>query len=346
MRKRWYSAALVPAMLLTLTPALPAAAAASKLPTPEVEWLTQDTELDGRKFKAGQVVLKNIPQDIMPDYQVEITNTGTGQVVETYSDGFGGYTRSVQEIYVGWYTEEQMPTGSYTATVTYLGDDGATYTYSEPATTAVYQYTNPGVSYAVPTGVEWDGANFAYTLEDAVLAENANLFIQFAKVQEDGSYMQIGYKGDSAQYAQSSGNATFLERFNDRVTRYGPGDYVFRIRVISWDLTQKYHSEWSAWSQPRTVSGTTGEIAGSLEDILTDLGSSPDESAKQAAIDAVRTLDQEKLEESLSADQAGTGVAAQLQELEEKLGLTAGVAVDPTYHIDVDTARSRWPGPG
>ena len=346
MRKRWYSAALVPAMLLTLTPALPAAAAASKLPTPEVEWLTQDTELDGRKFKAGQVVLKNIPQDIMPDYQVEITNTGTGQVVETYSDGFGGYTRSVQEIYVGWYTEEQMPTGSYTATVTYLGDDGATYTDSEPATTAVYQYTNPGVSYAVPTGVEWDGANFAYTLEDAVLAENANLFIQFAKVQEDGTYMHIGYKGDSAQYAQSSGNATFLERFNDRVTRYGPGDYVFRIRVISWDLTQKYHSEWSAWSQPRTVSGTTGEIAGSLEDILTDLGSSPDESAKQAAIDAVRALDQEKLEESLSADQAGTGVAAQLRELEEKLGLTAGVAVDPTYHIDVDTTRVTVAGAG
>ena len=157
MRKRWYSAALVPAMLLTLVPGLPAAAAASKLPNPEVEWLTQDTELGGRKFQAGQVVLKNIPQDIMPDYQVEITNTDTSQVFEIYGDGFGGYTRAVQEIYVGWYTEEKMPTGSYTATITYLGDNGATYTDSDPATTAVYQYTNPGVSYAVPTGVGWDG---------------------------------------------------------------------------------------------------------------------------------------------------------------------------------------------
>ena len=112
MRKRWYSAALVPAMLLTLVPGLPAAAAASKLPTPEVEWLTQDTELGGRKFQAGQVVLKNIPQDIMPDYQVEITNTDTSQVFEIYGDGFGGYTRAVQEIYVGWYTETLWTRGA------------------------------------------------------------------------------------------------------------------------------------------------------------------------------------------------------------------------------------------
>lgn len=335
MRKRWYSAALVPAMLLTLAPALPAAAAASKLPTPEVEWLTQDTELDGRKFTAGQVVLKNIPQDIMPDYQVEITNTDTSQVFETYSDGFGGYTRAVQEIYVGWYTEEQMPTGSYTATITYLGDNGATYTDSEPATTAVYQYTNPGVSYAVPTGVGWDGANFAYTLEEAVLTDDADLFIQFAKVQEDGSYRKVGYKADSAQYAQSSGNQTFLERFNNRVTEFGPGDYVFRIRVISRNITEKYHSDWSEWSEPRTVSGTTGEITDSLGDILNGLDPNAGEDAKQTAIDAVRALDQEKLEESLSADQEGTGVAAQLGELEEKLGLNTQVSVeDSTLGFD------------
>lgn len=328
MRKRWYSAALVPAMLLTLVPGLPAAAAASKLPTPEVEWLTQDTELGGRKFKAGQVVLKNIPQDIMPDYQVEITNTDTSQVFEIYGDGFGGYTRAVQEIYVGWYTEEKMPTGSYTATITYLGDNGATYTDSDPATTAVYQYTNPGVSYAVPTGVGWDGANFAYTLEGAVLTDDADLFIQFAKVQEDGSYREVGYKADSAQYAQSSGNQTFLERFNNRVTEFGPGDYVFRIRVISRNITEKYHSDWSEWSEPRTVSGTTGEITDSLGDILNGLDPNAGEDAKQTAIDAVRDLDQKKLEESLSADQEGTGVAAQLRELEEKLGLTTQVTVN------------------
>lgn len=347
MRKRWYSAALVPALLLTLAPALPAAAAASQLPTPVVEWLTQDTQLDGRQFKAGQVVLKEIPQDIMPNYQVEIRNTGTNQVFETYSDGFGGSTRAAQEIYVGWYTEEQMPTGSYTATVTYLGDGGATYTDGAPATTAVYQYTNPGVSYAAPTGVAWDGANFAYTLEDVVLDDNANLFIQFAKVQEDGSYREIGYKGESAKYAQSSGNQIFLERFNERVTRFGPGDYVFRIRVISTDITQKYHSDWSAWSEPRTVSGTTGEITNSLESILTNLGSSTEESAKQDAIDAVRKLDQDKLTEALSADQDGTGVADQLRKLESSLGLTAKVNVsNEVYQLGVDAKLVTVTGAG
>lgn len=351
MKRRWYSAALVPALLLTLLltllPVPQAAAAAAKLPTPEVEWLTQDTEIDGRQFKAGELILKNIPQDIMPDYEVVIKNADTGEVFETYEDGFGGGMTSAQKLVVGWYAEGSMATVSYTATVTYLGDNGETYTDSDPATTAAYAYTNPGASYGIPTEIHWNGANFAYTIEDAVLTEHAILFIQFAKVQEDGSYSSIGYKGTSAQEAQDTNNQIFLERFNERVARYGPGDYVFRLRVTSPDITQKWHSGWSEWSEPRTVSGTSGEIDSSLEDILQDLpetGSSTEQ--KQAAVDAVRALDQEKLRESLSADQDGTGVAQTLKELEERLGLTAQVQVDSAYQVDVDTKLVTVAGAG
>ena len=123
MKRRWYSAALVPVLLLTLLPVPQAAAAAAKLPTPEVEWLTQDTEIDGRQFKAGELILKNIPQDIMPNYEVVIKNADTNEVFETYEDGFGGGMTSAQKLVVGWYAEGSMATGSYTATVTYLGDN-------------------------------------------------------------------------------------------------------------------------------------------------------------------------------------------------------------------------------
>ena len=340
MRRRLFGAVLTAAMLVSLVPALPTAAAATRLPTPVVEWVTEDKIVDEHHFLDGQVALTDIPES-MPNYRVEIKDAA-GNIFDQYEDGFGGYARTVQEIWVGWYTNEVMPSGTYTASVTYLGNNGVTYTDSETATTQPYTYTAPGVSYAVPPGVAWNGANFSYTVEEA--AQGQVIFMDFA-IMENGTPRHIGCAAESVRYLQQTNNQTFVDRFNQRVNEWGPGEYVFRVRVISTDITEKWHSYWSDWSQPRYISGADEGLTGSLGNIIQGLPETGATNAdKQAAVDKVQALDQEELLLALSADQDGTGVTKQLQELEQALDLTTDVQLAADSGLSLDTSKVKVVG--
>ena len=336
MRRKWLSPLLAAAMLCSLLPA--ASAAAAQLPTPEVRWLTADETVEGRQYKAGQAVMTNVPTEILPNYSVEIVDAATDTVVESYEDGFGGMQRSTQEIWVGWYMDEGvLPSGTYYIRAKYLGDNGQTYTDSEPGISNEYTYTYPGVAYAAPT-VYWDGANFGYDLPQEALDEDTILFLDFVKTDGDDAG-RGGRRAESTSHLQETDNASFLERFNERLTRYGAGNYKFRIRVISQDITHKWHSEWSEWSEERYVSaeGLDGELSGSLESIINNVGENPGEDAKKAAVEAVQKLNQTDLKQAMSADQEGIGVTGQMAELEEKLGIEATVTVeDETLGIDAN----------
>ena len=342
MRRKWLSLLLAAAMLCSLLPA--ASAAATQLPTPEVEWLTEDETVEGRQYKAGQAVMTNVPTEILPNYSVEIVDAATDTVVESYEDGFGSMQRSTQEIWVGWYMDEGvLPSGTYYIRAKYLGDNGQTYTDSAVGTSNEYTYTYPGVTYAAPTNVHWDGANFGYTLSEEALTDDTILFLQFEKTDGDDAG-RGGRRADSTSNLQETDNAAFLERFNERLTRYGAGNYKFRIRVISQDITQKWHSDWSEWSEERYVSaeGLTedGSLADDLDKIIENLGDdggTVSEETKTAAVEQVQNLDQKALREAMSADKEGTGVTGQMAELEEKLGIGATVTVeDETLGIDAN----------
>ena len=299
MRRKWLSLLLAAAMLCSLLPA--ASAAATQLPTPEVRWLTADEtirdEAEGRdrQFQDGQAVMVNIPTEIMPNYRVEILNAA-GEVVEEYEDGFGGGQMSIQEVWVGWYMDDpgaHLETGTYTIRLTYLGDNGQTYTDSAVGTSNEYTYTYPGVTYAAPTNVHWDGANFGYTLSEEALTDDTILFLDFVKTDGDDAG-RGGRRAESTSNLQETDNAAFLERFNERLTRYGAGNYKFRIRVISQDITQKWHSDWSEWSEERYVSaeGLTedGSLADDLDKIIENLGDdggTVSEETKTAAVEQV-----------------------------------------------------------
>ena len=340
MRKKLFSLLMAAAMLLS---ALPAAAASEgepqKLPTPEVEWLTEGREIDGRQFRAGQAVMTNVPTDILLNYRVEILNAA-GEVVEKYEDGFGGTPRSVQEIWVGWYMDEgYLPSGNYYIQVTYLGNDSQTYTDSEPGVSKPYTYTYPNTAYAVPTDIRWDGANFGYTLPQEALVEDTVLFLDFVRTDGENAG-RGGRRAESTRNLQETDNAAFLERFNERLTLYGEGKYKFRIRVISQDITQKWHSEWSEWSEERYVSAEglsgDGSLANDLDQIIAGLengGETIDRETKTEAVEAVQKLDQTELQQAMSADQDGTGVTQQLKELEDKLNIGAEVTVDNALGI-------------
>ena len=66
MKKKLLALLLSLSVILALTPAtaLAAEATATKLPTPQLRLLTQDETIDGRVFRAGQVVMTDIPQGV------------------------------------------------------------------------------------------------------------------------------------------------------------------------------------------------------------------------------------------------------------------------------------------
>ena len=68
MRKRITSLLLVLGMLSMLVPAL--AEGPTKLPKPTVQWLTESTVIEGVRCSAGEAILTDIPQDILPNFRM------------------------------------------------------------------------------------------------------------------------------------------------------------------------------------------------------------------------------------------------------------------------------------
>lgn len=126
-----------------------------------------------------------------------------------------------------------------------------------------------------------------------------------------------------------------IVRFQQVVNRNGAGEYYFRVRSTSNDILKCQNSPWSEWSDGYQVSGTPEGLQGDLAEINKDLTTESSEKNKQAAIDAVRKLDQNELATSMAADQTDTGVIKQLQELEQKLGNAATVEVAENSELSI-----------
>ena len=85
MRRKWLSLLLAAAMLCSLLPA--ASAAAAQLPTPEVEWLTEEktAEVNGvaKTYKPGQALMSEVPTNFPGlQYHVTLKNTTNDETLE------------------------------------------------------------------------------------------------------------------------------------------------------------------------------------------------------------------------------------------------------------------------
>lgn len=345
MSKKCLSALLAILMLVSVLPVSAFAAEGEQgdftFPAPELRVLTKDETIGNQSFKAGMIVLEQIP-DSLPNFTVEIRKTGSeGEPFEFYSDGFGGGMQSAQKIYIGYYFDGVLETGSYDVSVYYNDPDGDVRVPLSPTTTITHNYTSPGQQYGTPTDVAWTEDNdFNWTLPDNA-GENFNLFVRFGKKQENGGIRIIGYCGGHT----SDDTSRFFERFNERVNRYGEGDYCFSVRVLSTDIMEIWHSHWSDWSELRHID-PAGAVKDGIDKITDGLTEASDAAAKTAAVDAVRKLDANSLASSLAADNNGTGVTASLAALEEKLGLTATVVKTEDAGIDVATEKVSVVGAG
>lgn len=301
--------------------------ALKQLPTPTVEWLTESKRIGDRNFYAGDVVLTDIPQNVLPNFEVTLLNT-KGEVIEEFTDGFGGYTQIAKDIPVGWFMDTDLESGDYIMQVQYLGDYEK-YSNSEVAETDVYTYIKPSQKYNTPTDVSWDNGDISV----GNVQEDNEVFIQFFYSSNNRTAMcSVGARW-------GNGTAEYLERFNHLVNECGEGEYKFRARVMSESITEIYHSDWSEWSDVYTVTGDN--VQSTLEDLNKQNGLSVDN-----ALQAVRELNSNELMTALSADNNSTGVAKELAELEEKYNLTAEVELDAHAGFNFDSSMVSVVGAG
>ena len=332
MRRKWLSLLLAAAMLCSLLPA--ASAAAAQLPTPEVEWLTEEktAEVNGvaKTYKPGQALMSEVPTNFPGlQYHVTLKNTTNGETLEEYTEGLEDPGSGYEDIKVGWYANV-LTEGVYNLTVYYVGD-GETWQDSEPVTVS-YTYTPPDAgTYAAPTGVEWADSGFAYTVPEEKFGPKDNLFIQFGYFKDDPDStnpQKVRHRSGDPSASKEDRDAAFQERFNDFVSNSGDGYYRFRLRVVSDCITEKASSPWSEWSSARLVTGEPEDITEALEEIANGLDDTVTDEQKREAFEKFQALDQKELATALNADQNGTGVSAQLADLEEKLGLKTTVKVE------------------
>mgnify|MGYP000622739459 CR=1 FL=1 len=332
MRKRLLSTLLAAAITLMAMPvAFAAPATLEKLPTPQVTWVTENgMEIAGRYFMEGHLVF-TWTEGLSPEFYVEIKDE-KGSVVDSYKDGTDPSGTGWNRVLVGWYADNQLATGTYTAEIKLLGD-GQKYSDSDIGKSKPYHYIAPNKALTKPTNARWENGVPTFDIAQDEQANDLWVFVQFGKKQSDGTIKTRNSKG-----TQWNDPRPLIDRFQQVVNRNGAGEYYFRVRSTSNDILECQNSPWSEWSDGYQVSGTPEGLQGNLAEINKNLTTGPSEDQKQAAIDAVRKLNQNELATSMAADQTDTGVIKQLQELEQKIGnkVTVEVAEDSELSINAN----------
>lgn len=318
MKKRALSLLLALMLCLSLIPAAVFAEGEGETypyEAPKLRVMEEDGTVGNWYFKKGVAMILDVP-DGPVNFNATITNKATNEVYEQDTDGFAN--RVVQTIHIGYDVDKAMASGTYTISV-YFMDDAENQI--SPVAEVDYEYTYPG-KFDTPANAKWiEDGDFDWTLPDDV-TENDEVFVRFGKKQENGEIKIIG-----RQPGPANDTTRFLERFIERVNREGEGDYCFSVRVLSDGIAERFHSDWSEWSETRHIDPVGDGLKDSIEKI--------DSTNKATAVEAVRGLNTNNLATSMAADNEGTGVVGALAELETKLGLEATVENKADSGLDV-----------
>ena len=140
-------------------------------------------------------------------------------------------------------TEEEWESGTYYFTVQAIPNpDNANSEYrnSDIVTSATWTYTKPS-SLSKPTKLTWNWPSMSWSGPSG--HKYYDLEIQYAPTLEDefqyvyGACYEMGNNYTLGEYA-----------LKDLAEYWGAGYYRFKVRSLSTDITAKYHSAWSAYS--------------------------------------------------------------------------------------------------
>ena len=327
MKKRMLSILLAVCMVVVMVPA--AFAAQVDAPT-EYYWVTETGSIDQTTSGGGSYAHTVYPGDIVwnrvqngsNEYAIKILRNG--EVVDETTHSFSA-TETSEKLFVGMFRSEPRESGAYTFTLQALGD-GNQYEDSETVTSAAFEYVRPSAQLATPTNLRWDGSTARWDVVDNAVGYDVRWYYS---ATANGDFEYVG--SVTTYWNSPSSNSEIL---SDWVLEdHGAGYYAFEVRAIAGDITQICPSELSVRSAVYSTEGATVNVSDSLNSIMSNLGTNPDDTAVNAAVEAVKALDSDELRVAMEADKAGNGVTAQIAELESKTQVTLNKSIDESFGI-------------
>ncbi len=261
---------------------------------------------------------------------------GSDDVLTYIDDGFGfakGYDYDAEGHTDDWC----IPSGTYYFKVCAEGD-GKNYQSSEAVTSDTWTYTKPEEHLAAPTGLYWDAEErIAHWTDSNGDGATWQFEVVWFFQEEDGTWQEVG-----ADWGPFSACQDKLEDYV--LARAGAGNYAFRVRALSPDITRICNSVWSELSPVLAVGATAEQVKELLDDVSTDYAKNDD--GTLASGDDRDSLRQEIAEiglDSLSTamaadtgDSNGNGTVEKIKELEALVGGAAAVTVSDDVKIDAN----------
>lgn len=264
---------------------------------------------------------------------------GSEDTLTYIDDAFGfasGYSYNAKDHTEDWC----IPSGTYYFTVYAEGDD-QTYRNSEVARSDTWTYTQPDAHLSAPTGLYWDAEErMAHWTDSNGEGETWKFEIAWFFQKTDGTWREIG--GSWGFFADHQ------DKLEDYVlARNGAGNYAFRVRALSPDITKTCNSVWSELSPVLDVGKTTEQVVASLGSVKTDYASN-DNGTLTSAEDRdslrkeVASIGINSLSTAMAADTGdsnGNGTVDQIAELEKLVGGAAEVAVSEDMKDAIDATK-------
>lgn len=234
-----------------------------------------------------------------------------------------------------------MESGTYYFTLRSLGDD-QTYSDSETAVSPEWTYTKPDTRLEQVTNLRWEGRTACWDAPAGTEGKNVTYSVEFYQRREywSGSPDNITvYWDDIGGYTGQSETSALL---TDRILSYGgAGLYAFRVRAISWDISEVYNSLWTDQSETISVTATVDQINDQLEDLANQYTKEePLTAEEKAELKATLADVGDALEQAMAADQGEKdGTVDKVAALEKLVGGPAGVTVSDTMTDKFDQTK-------
>lgn len=271
-------------------------------------------------------------------YQTIVYSRDTGKKVSSMWTNYGfsdtsPYFSSTQFIEGYWYDDYganddyNFDSGTYYFTVQALGD-GTEYSDSEIATSPDWTYTKPTAILATPTGLYWNGRESHWS-PPADMSDVGGYVVEYYWYDaESQKYISVGGTSCLDLYSLSDESpADYLEDYC--IEEYGAGQYYFRVRTLSRDITKVRSSLWSELSSVYNLTDVSAGIDSTLDSLLDSYDTDGDltDDEKTALKEELWETDTDSLDASMAADQTNSGTVSKIKELEELVGGPANVNV-------------------
>lgn len=279
---------------------------ATKLAAPDnLEWITSSAE-----YPAGTFLFSPVT-NCEGSYNYVLTRDGIEVERGKLTGRYGSTKTSFSMVYA--FSES----GNYTISLKAIGD-GINYNDSDWST-ASFTYKRPSVSLGNAKKLQWNEKN-PTTASFELPTNSAGWELElFRKSPGSDKFVSVGGTVNcSAAPLVDLVNTVDLSNIMEK-----PGTYKFRVRALSYDITQIANGEVSEWSKEINFTELLGTLNNELEENVNDINSGS--ITAKGARDNLANMDTNYL---AAAIQASPDIYDKVEEIENAYNKEQGIRVD------------------